>query len=59
MVDTRNTFRDLVGNPKGKGHIGKCRCKWEISIRMDLKKFDERIWTGLFWQRIRTNGGLL
>jgi hypothetical protein len=59
IVEKRNACRDLVGNPEGKGHLGKRRCKWDISIRMELKKFDERMWTGLFWHRIRTNGGLL
>jgi hypothetical protein len=59
MGEKRNACRVMVGNSEGKGHLGRRRCKWEFSIRMDFKKIDERMWTGLIWHRIRTSSGLL
>jgi hypothetical protein len=38
MVEKRNASRVLVGIPEGKGHLGRRRCRWEVSIRMDFKE---------------------
>ena len=38
MVEKRNASRVLVGSPEGKGHLGRRRCKWEFSIRLDFKE---------------------
>jgi hypothetical protein len=37
MGEKRNACRVLVGNPEGKGHLERPRCKWEFIIRMDFK----------------------
>jgi hypothetical protein len=59
MGEKRNACRVLVGNPGGKGHLGRRGFKWEFKAEWTSKKFDERMWTGLIWHRIRTSGGLL
>jgi hypothetical protein len=37
-VENRNAYRSLVGKPEGKKLIGRCRRRWEDSIKMDLRK---------------------
>jgi hypothetical protein len=32
--------------------FGKVRPKWEANIVIDLKKQDERVWSGLRWLRV-------
>jgi hypothetical protein len=38
MGETRNAYRILVGNPEGKGPIGRPRRRWVDNIKMDLKE---------------------
>jgi len=33
----RNVFEVLVGKLGGKGPLGRCRCRWEDNITMDLR----------------------
>jgi hypothetical protein len=40
MGETRNAYRILVGNPKGKRPLGRRRRRWEDSIKMDLNGMD-------------------
>jgi hypothetical protein len=59
MGDMRNAYKILVGKPEGKRPLGRSRCRWEDSIRMDLV---ERGWegvTGFIWLRTETIGGFL
>jgi hypothetical protein len=35
-----------VGKPEGKRPLGRPRCRWVDSIKMDLR---ERGWSGLDW----------
>jgi hypothetical protein len=37
MGEMRNAYRVLDGKPKGKRPLGRSRCRWDDSIRMDLK----------------------
>jgi hypothetical protein len=46
----------LVGKPEGHG---RSMLRWEDNIKMDLRKWDVREWTGLSWLRIETGGGHL
>jgi hypothetical protein len=32
--DKRDTYRDLVGEPDGKGTLGRARYKWEANIKI-------------------------
>jgi hypothetical protein len=36
MRKKRNTYRILVGKPKGNRPLGIPRCIWEDNIKMDL-----------------------
>jgi hypothetical protein len=36
MGKGRGVYRVLVGNPEGKGPLGRPRCRWEDSIKMDI-----------------------
>jgi hypothetical protein len=38
MGEKRNTYRLLVGKPRGKRPLGKPRCRWMDIITMDLLK---------------------
>jgi hypothetical protein len=38
MGEERKVYKVLVGKPKGKGPLGRPRCRWEDGIRMDLKE---------------------
>ena len=38
MEEGRIAFKILTGTPARKSPLGKPRCRWEHSIRMDLKE---------------------
>ena len=38
MEEGRSAFKILTGKPAGNRRLGRPRCKWEDSIRMDLKE---------------------
>jgi len=38
MGERRGTYRVLVGRPEGKRPLGKSRCRWDDSIKIDLKE---------------------
>jgi hypothetical protein len=46
MGAKRNTYRILVGNPKGKGPLGRPRRRWEDNIKMYLRELG---WGGMDW----------
>jgi hypothetical protein len=48
-----------VGKPEGKRPLGRLRRRWEDNIKRDLREIEWVIWTGFFWLRIGTSGGLL
>jgi hypothetical protein len=52
--DMNTCYRILVGNPEGRGLLGRPRRKWDDNIRMDLKV---RVWQVVDW--IGASGGLL
>jgi hypothetical protein len=50
-MDQRNTYRLSVGKSEGKRPLGRPKCRWVSTIKIDL---GERRWvvlTGLFWLR--------
>jgi len=51
MAESRGAYRVLVGNPDGKGTLGRPRRSW------DLQEVGWGAWTGLIWLRIGTGGG--
>jgi len=59
MEEKRDVYRVLVGKPEGKRPLGRPKRRWEDNIKMDLQKWDVRVWTGLIWLRMRTGGGHL
>ena len=48
-----------MGKPESKRPLGRPRCRWEDSIKMDLQEVGCGVWTGLSWLRIGTGGGHL
>jgi hypothetical protein len=38
MEEKRNAYRLLVGQPEGKGPLGRPRCRWVDNIEMDLRE---------------------
>jgi hypothetical protein len=46
MGKYRNSYRMLVGKPKGKRPLGNPRRKWVDNIKMDLR---EIVWGGMGW----------
>jgi hypothetical protein len=39
----RDAYRILVGRHEGKRACGRCRCRWEDNIRMDLGKWAKKM----------------
>jgi hypothetical protein len=58
MVAKMNSYRVLVGKPKGKRQLGRPRHRWEDYIKTNLRDIGcggmDWIWLG-----IGTSGGLL
>jgi hypothetical protein len=54
----RNAYKASVGKsetrPPATTVLG-----WEDNIKIDLRKYDCRLWIGFMWLRIGTNGELL
>jgi hypothetical protein len=46
MGENINAYRTLVGKPEGTRPLGRLRCRWFDSIKMDLR---ERNWEGMQW----------
>jgi hypothetical protein len=59
MVEGRNVYRVLVGNPEGKRPLERPRRRWEDGIKMDLREIGWGVLSGFIWLRIGTVGGLL
>jgi hypothetical protein len=59
MGEKCNAYRLLAGKSEGKKPLGKPRRRWMENIKMDLRKWDRVVWTGLIWLRIGTSGELL
>jgi hypothetical protein len=38
MREKTNTYRILVGKPKGKRPLGRHTCRWEDNIKMDFRE---------------------
>ena len=55
----REGFRVLVGKPEGRRPLGRPKRRWVDNIRIDLRRWDVGVWTGLGWPRIETVGGRL
>jgi hypothetical protein len=45
----RNAYHILVGKPEGKRPLRRPRCRWEGSIRMNLRGI---VWIGVDWMHL-------
>jgi hypothetical protein len=47
--EKRNVYRLLVGEPQGKGPLGRPRCRWIDNIKMDILEIGLNVvdWIGL------------
>jgi hypothetical protein len=59
MGDMRNAYKILVGKPQGKRPHGRPMCRWEDSIRMDLKEVKWKVSIEYIRLRIGTSGRLM
>jgi hypothetical protein len=57
--EKRNTYRLLVGKPKGKRSLGRPRRRWVDNVGCILERWDGALWIGLVWLRVGTGGELL
>jgi hypothetical protein len=37
----RNAYKRVIGKPEGKRQRGRCKCRWEDNIRMNLRKIGQ------------------
>jgi len=51
-----NTYRVLVGTIEGNRSLGRTWRRPGDNSNIDLKRRDERLWIGLIWHMIVTNG---
>jgi len=49
----------LVGKPERRRPTGRPKHTWEGEVKMDVKKYDGRKWTGLIWLRTGPSGWVL
>jgi hypothetical protein len=49
----RNAYNVLVRKPEGKRPLGRPRCRWEDSIRLDLR---EIVWENVDWIHLAHSG---
>jgi hypothetical protein len=59
MGEGRKVCRVLVGKLDGKRPLGTPTRRWEDGMKMDLEEIFWGVWSGFFWLRIGTVGGLL
>jgi hypothetical protein len=59
MGQLRNSYRNFLGNLKGKDRLGVISVHGRIRLKWISKIQDIRMWTGFIWLRIGTSGGLL
>jgi hypothetical protein len=59
MGKKRTACRILVGTPEGNRPLGRPRRRWVNNIKVDLKRYDEVVWTVSIWLRIGTSGRFL
>jgi hypothetical protein len=55
----KNSCNILLRKPSGMRPFGRAECRWEDNIKLDLKKYDVKLWLLFTWFRIRPNHGLL
>jgi len=53
----RGVYRVLVGRTENKNHSEDSGIDGSIIIRCIFRKWYVRLWTGLMWFRIGTDGG--
>jgi hypothetical protein len=46
MGEKRNTCRILMGKLEGKRPLGRPRCRWVDSIKVDIREIE---WDGMDW----------
>jgi hypothetical protein len=51
--------KNVVGNPEGKGSLGRPRRRWRVILEWTLGKYGGKMWTGFISLTIGTSGGLL
>jgi hypothetical protein len=59
ILDRTGVYNVLEEKPEGKRPLGRLRSRWEDSIKLNFRKWDVVVWTGLNWLRIETGGGHL
>jgi hypothetical protein len=52
IKERRIAYKVLVGKPEGKTPLGRRRCMWENTIKMDLKEIG---WEGVNWINLNEN----
>jgi hypothetical protein len=53
----RGVYR--VGKPEEKRPLWRAGHRQEDNIKMDVQKWDVKVWTALSWLRVGTGGGHL
>ena len=56
MGEWRGVYRILVGKHEGKRPLGRHSRKWYVILKCIFRKQDVRVWSGLIWLRIGTDG---
>jgi hypothetical protein len=59
VVQKTNAYTFWYGKPEGRRATGRPKHRWEGDIKMDLKKYDGRKWTGLIWMGTGKSGWVL
>jgi hypothetical protein len=52
MGEQRGIYTVLVGKPEGNRPLGRCRCRWEDNIKVDLQEVGHG---GMDWIELAQN----
>jgi len=57
MEKMRNAYTILFVIPEGKRPLGRPRHRWGDNIKMMLRKYGGKVWTGFIWLTTGASGG--
>jgi hypothetical protein len=60
MLEVRNAYEILIGNPERKRLLRSPKCIWiGLILKCTLCRLNVGVWTEFRWRKIGSNGGFL
>jgi len=55
VLEKINAYGVLVDKPEGNSPFGNPSVGWEDIVKLVVKKWDDRVWSGFLWHTIKTS----